>query len=1001
MNSKNDDGQVIKEHNDSKPILEQQGNNEKIISDIKNDEENNCPNNINPEEEENLLLSPNLKKENEKNIKENRLDNDDNDNQKQEGEKANFQCGLCNLVFEKSKDLQKHIRNLHEEKLDPNIVDCNYCGLSFPEKNMVTHMALTHRNIELAHENIYECDLCENKFSHNSNLKRHKRKVHNLILEAPQHEPKKTDVKCEICGKFLRHRSNLRKHIDAVHKGLKKFHCQICQLSVTSLMSLQRHLRRIHNVIDPKKSSTKSKNENCEICGELFENILYLQEHINLAHNDINVVYKCETCGDIFNSLEEQALHVQKSHKNEENSLENSNYEIKIEQPDEVSEKLANSQELSEIKQENNFEKPEYLVNNSTNDNGNFDENFEQDSEYHYSPGNVTKYDEDFDGKIEHFDNEYFDDNDYSIDNKNFNDDEQEEYIVEQILDKKISHYGGTVEYLIKWKGYSDQESTWEPKENIFCQNLIDDFENGINNTSQILLENNIKQEEGEQEIMEENHQEIPLLGENDFICKMCGKSLSGRNGLIRHMRLVHKVKKIQRKKVSYQCSLCSEVYQVEKELIQHIQMVHEGQNLYSCQSCNVTFRSEIQFKRHIETDKHKGEGEYKCDYMDCGKVFLTIKKLKTHKEGVHQRKHKVSCEICGKVWQQASKWHLDLHIKEVHEGQKIEREKAKCDVCGKIVSSIRSLRKHKKFVHEGACRVKCDQCGKILSDKNALASHIKYVHEGKCYQCDFIPPQAESDSTRSQLLKDHIDKNHRNVRCEIETCNEIFTTKQSMKSHIERIHNSKIYQCDKCDKSYSLSINLQNHIKFIHEEPNSFTCSTCGKSFDKAGYLRTHFKFNHEEGNEENCTYCNKLFKGKRSLQRHIQTRHEGKRTDPCYVCGKTFTAELTLKKHIEMVHDKLRPEVCEECGKAFARVQVLKLHIKTVHEKLKDIICETCGRAFTQKPDLKKHILAIHHGIKYAGKAKLREKDKYDLVNEELFKISNETVRQGPSVI
>ena len=83
----------------SKPILQQQGNNEKIISDIKNDEENNCPNNINPEKEENLLLSPNLKKENENNIKENRWDNDDNDNQKQEGEKANFHCGLWSRIW--------------------------------------------------------------------------------------------------------------------------------------------------------------------------------------------------------------------------------------------------------------------------------------------------------------------------------------------------------------------------------------------------------------------------------------------------------------------------------------------------------------------------------------------------------------------------------------------------------------------------------------------------------------------------------------------------------------------------------------------------------------------------------------------------------------------------------------------------------------------------------------------------------------------------------------
>lgn len=50
-----------------------------------------------------------------------------------------------------------------------------------------------------------------------------------------------------------------------------------------------------------------------------------------------------------------------------------------------------------------------------------------------------------------------------------------EEYVVEKVVDKKIVK--GKISYLLKWKGYADDENTWEPKENLDCPNLIEAFE--------------------------------------------------------------------------------------------------------------------------------------------------------------------------------------------------------------------------------------------------------------------------------------------------------------------------------------------------------------------------------------------------------------------------------------------------------------------------------------------------------------------------------------------
>jgi len=55
-------------------------------------------------------------------------------------------------------------------------------------------------------------------------------------------------------------------------------------------------------------------------------------------------------------------------------------------------------------------------------------------------------------------------------------DSDVESFEVEEIRNKRTNKKGKT-EYLIKWKGYPEQENTWEPADNLQCFGMINEFE--------------------------------------------------------------------------------------------------------------------------------------------------------------------------------------------------------------------------------------------------------------------------------------------------------------------------------------------------------------------------------------------------------------------------------------------------------------------------------------------------------------------------------------------
>ena len=190
------------------------------------------------------------------------------------------------------------------------------------------------------------------------------------------------------------------------------------------------------------------------------------------------------------------------------------------------------------------------------------------------------------------------------------------------------------------------------------------------------------------------------------FPCQECGKVLSDKDNLQKHMRNMH----IAGGNKKYPCPICKKMY---LHLSLHMK-IHTGDHKKTCPICNKPFSA---LKNHMLTHE-AGRPMYTC--TECNKSFTEMGNLKRHKL-IHLGKQKKPCPICSVPCSNLPD-HMLTH--------KADRPMYTCTECNKSLSSMGALKTH-KLIHSGNHKqYKCSACAKTFT-KSGLSQHMK-SHTGK-----------------------------------------------------------------------------------------------------------------------------------------------------------------------------------------------------------------------------------------------------------------------------
>ncbi|KAJ8677215.1 hypothetical protein QAD02_013002 [Eretmocerus hayati] len=278
------------------------------------------------------------------------------------------------------------------------------------------------------------------------------------------------------------------------------------------------------------------------------------------------------------------------------------------------------------------------------------------------------------------------------------------------------------------------------------------------------------------------------------------------------------------------------------------------------------------------------------------------------------------------------------------------------CYTCGQIFSRRTVLKQHEKLEHPDTLKgCKCSECPKHFKFNSKLKFHLKTAHRSSDkYMCQDCCIHFKDSAS----LKHHRIDQHGVIRTKKDclVCQKSvpqYYMKKHMKSH-ELDSNRDSIICSEYDKHFATSELLENHVKKNHQPPE---CSICLATFASTYLLSKHKMLVHADcpTNHYTCTQCSKIFVTIPELKQH-RSHHSSARLSECHICSFKSKTKANLRQHCLDKH-KTDLYQCSDCLWEFKRESDLKRH-QISHSTLAKYACEVCGAKFKYLPNMHRHV-------------------------------------------
>ena len=305
------------------------------------------------------------------------------------------------------------------------------------------------------------------------------------------------------------------------------------------------------------------------------------------------------------------------------------------------------------------------------------------------------------------------------------------------------------------------------------------------------------------------------------YNCDLCDQATQNQKDLRNHMRIIHQRMNVEKEIVKIECSKCGKLC-IRKDRIKRLKMIGLDRLNYTCKACETQYRS----RNFINIQAIRKQERLTNVCAKCNHQAISRRSLRHHKYISHSsiRRDNVSldrvsrggisypCDQCD--YQFSFKIGLSRHKSIKHEGLRFM-----CELCDYNSTTLRQIRLHKECQHSGV-NMRCDQCEFTSINRYGLKEHKKRKHEGLWYHCTVIqgnrnPVQCDYKTQFEKDLKKHNTTHHECYKCYFKA-----TWKYQLDLHKQenKCEIGEMIKCGECDFSSIFRRTITIHRTKLHK---------------------------------------------------------------------------------------------------------------------------------------------------------------------------------------